>query len=70
MSVERSAQADALRALIQVSKHYIFVFDLDYQPATCFIYPLLPQNSFRVLSKKQPNKAKAPVILAWEGYIA
>ena len=62
VDVERSAEADVLRALAQVSKRYIFVFDLEHQPSTCFMYPLLPQDSFRVLSQKQPSKAKAPII--------
>ena len=67
VDVEHSSEADVLRALARVSKRYVCVFDLDHQPATCFVYPLLPQDSFRVLSKKQPSRAKAPVICepAW-----
>lgn len=38
------------------------MFDLDSEPASCNVYPLLPQDNFKVLLPKQPGKNQASII--------
>ncbi len=43
-----------MRAAAILEKRHIYVFDLDSEPASCNVYPLLPQDNFKVLLHNQP----------------
>ncbi|DBA96141.1 TPA: hypothetical protein ACH3X1_015626 [Trebouxia sp. C0004] len=51
-----------LGKLAILEKRHIYVFDLDSDPASCNVYPLLPQDNFKVLLPKQLSKKQAPII--------
>ena len=48
LSNEQAHEADELGALARISRHCIYLFDLDHSPATCFMHPLWPEQQFRV----------------------
>ncbi len=51
-----------MRAAAILEKRHIYVFDLDSEPASCNVYPLLPQDNFKVLLPRQPGKKQAAII--------
>jgi len=55
-----------LRAAAILGKRHIYVFDLDSEPASCNVYPLLPRDNFKVLLPKQPGKKQTSIITAEE----
>jgi len=51
-----------LRAAAILEKRHFYVFDLDSEPASCDVYPLLPHDNFKVLLPRQPGKKHASIV--------
>ena len=64
----QASESDVLRAAAIVKQRHIYVFDLDSEQPTCDVYPLLPQDHFKVLLPKPQGKKQADVVIdqpAW-----
>ncbi|DBA74257.1 TPA: hypothetical protein ACH3X1_011042 [Trebouxia sp. C0004] len=44
---EHELESDILHDAAILEKRYIYVFNLDNEPASCNVYPLLPQDNFK-----------------------
>lgn len=49
-------EEDILRAAAIVAKQNVHLFDLDHSPPTCFVFPALPNETFRVLDTESKKK--------------
>ena len=58
LGADEQSVGDVLRAAARLQQKNIYVFNLNSEPAACDVYPLLPQDCFRVLVPQQ-SKRKA-----------